>query len=102
MTTWCHFILLYDYTLYSFRKGNLYIIKKRVYIFKYNDNAEVLVFTSQYVTLNIDKTNLSLLKCNSTAEYKSLYKCHLLRNLRQLVFGYVKRVVNLDVVGTVR
>ena len=93
---------MYDYTMYSFRKVNLYIITKRVYIFKYNDNADGLAFTSQFVILNIDNTNLSLLKCNSTAEYKSLYKCHLLRNLRQLVFGYVKRVVNLDVVGTVR
>jgi len=51
---------MYDYTMYSFRKVNLYIITKRVYIFKYNDNADGLAFTSQFVILNIDNTNLSL------------------------------------------
>jgi hypothetical protein len=45
MTTRCHFVLMCDYTLYNFRKDNLYIITKRVYIFKYNDIAAGLVFT---------------------------------------------------------
>ena len=59
MTILCNFVLVYDYTHYSFRKDNLCIITKRAYIFKHNDNVAGLVFTSYFVTLNIANTNLS-------------------------------------------
>jgi hypothetical protein len=50
----------------------------------------------------MDKTNLSPFKRSSTEVYNSSYKCHSLRNLRQLVVGYVQFEMNLDAVGTVR
>ena len=72
MTTLCHFILMYDYTRYIFRKDHLYITTKRVYIFKHNDKAAGLVFTSYFVTLNIDNTNLSLSKCKRVSQIETL------------------------------